>query len=162
MQFVITPDDIALSTEQPIPRVTYKKGYDGRETLFCQLYGFYPKDIEVTWMKDEVDQKPETFTGGVVPNSDGTYHTWLSIDVDPKEKDRYRCRVGHDSLPETLDLAWEEPGLSPVGVGDWQSVEGRFLPREERRTPRKCSPYLAVSQFRAASPSRCLGLRGVS
>ncbi|KAL8213476.1 UNVERIFIED_CONTAM: hypothetical protein K2H54_065971 [Gekko kuhli] len=98
-----------LRTERPKARVARKKDYDGRETLFCQLYGFYPKEIEVAWMKDGEDQKPDTFTGGVVPNSDGTYHTWLSIEVDPKEKDRYRCRVEHDSLLEPLDLAWEEP-----------------------------------------------------
>ncbi|XP_060094443.1 uncharacterized protein LOC132571667 [Heteronotia binoei] len=98
-----------LRTEAPVWRVTRKKGHDGQETLFCQLYGFYPKGIEVAWMKDGEDRRPETLTGGVVPNSDGTYHTWLSIKVDPKERDRYRCRVGHDSLPEPLDLAWEEP-----------------------------------------------------
>ncbi|KAL8213629.1 UNVERIFIED_CONTAM: hypothetical protein K2H54_067541 [Gekko kuhli] len=98
-----------LRTEAPVARVARKKGFDGRETLFCQLYGFYPKEIEVTWVKDGEDQMPETLTGGVVPNSDGTYHTWLSINVNAKEKGRYRCRVGHDSLPEPLDLAWEEP-----------------------------------------------------
>ncbi|XP_015262571.1 PREDICTED: class I histocompatibility antigen, F10 alpha chain-like [Gekko japonicus] len=98
-----------LRTEAPVTRVARKKGYDGQETLFCQLYGFYPKDIEVTWMKDGEDRRAETMTGGVVPNSDGTYNTWLSIEVDPKEKGRYQCRVGHDSLPEPLDLAWEEP-----------------------------------------------------
>ncbi|KAL8213492.1 UNVERIFIED_CONTAM: hypothetical protein K2H54_066032 [Gekko kuhli] len=96
-------------TEAPMVRVARKKGYDGRETLFCQLYGFYPKEIEVTWMKDGEDRMPETLTGGVVPNLDGTYHTWLSIEVDPKEKGRYLCRVGHDSLLEPLNLAWEEP-----------------------------------------------------
>ncbi|XP_015262568.1 PREDICTED: major histocompatibility complex class I-related gene protein-like [Gekko japonicus] len=108
-----------LRTEAPVTRVARKKGYDGQETLFCQLYGFYPKDIEVTWMKDGEDRKSETMTGGVVPNSDGTYHTWLSIEVDPKEKGRYRCRVEHDSLLEPLDLAWEEPAsnlLLIVGV----------------------------------------------
>ncbi|KAL8213490.1 UNVERIFIED_CONTAM: hypothetical protein K2H54_066021, partial [Gekko kuhli] len=101
-----------LSTEAPMARVAHKRGHDGQETLFCQLYGFYPKEIEVTWMKDGEDQAPETLTGGVIPNSDGTYHTWLSINVNPKEKDRYRCRVGHDSLLEPLNLAWEEPASS--------------------------------------------------
>ncbi|XP_060094442.1 class I histocompatibility antigen, F10 alpha chain-like [Heteronotia binoei] len=101
-----------LRTEAPMARVARKKGHDGQETLFCQLYGFYPKEIEVAWMKDGEDQKPETYSGGVVPNSDGTFHTWLSIEVDPKERDRYQCQVGHDSLPEPLDLAWEEPAPS--------------------------------------------------
>ncbi|KAL8213486.1 UNVERIFIED_CONTAM: hypothetical protein K2H54_066010 [Gekko kuhli] len=101
-----------LRTEAPVARVARKKGYDGQETLFCQLYGFYPKEIEVTWMKDGEDRRAETLTGGVVPNSDGTYHTWLSIEVDPEEKDHYWCRVEHDSLLEPLDLAWEEPASS--------------------------------------------------
>ncbi|KAL8213488.1 UNVERIFIED_CONTAM: hypothetical protein K2H54_066016 [Gekko kuhli] len=102
-----------LRAVRPTKRVAQMKGYDGQETLFCQLYGFYPKEIEVAWMKDGEDQMPETLRGGVVPNSDGTYHTWLSIDVNPKEKGRYRCRVGHDSLPEPLELAWEEPASNP-------------------------------------------------
>ncbi|XP_077186797.1 class I histocompatibility antigen, F10 alpha chain-like [Paroedura picta] len=95
-------------TEAPDARVA-RKAEDHRETLLCQLHGFYPKEIEVTWMKDGQDRKPETFSGGVVPNSDGTYHTWVSIEVDPQERDLYRCHVEHDSLPEPLDLAWEEP-----------------------------------------------------
>ncbi|XP_015282946.1 PREDICTED: class I histocompatibility antigen, F10 alpha chain-like [Gekko japonicus] len=106
-----------LRIDPPMVRVTRKAGSDGLETLFCQLYGFYPKEIEVTWMKDGEDQKPETLTGGVVPNSDGTYHTWLSIEIDPKERDRYWCQVEHDSLLEPLDLAWEEPAsVSNVGL----------------------------------------------
>ncbi|XP_015283586.1 PREDICTED: major histocompatibility complex class I-related gene protein-like [Gekko japonicus] len=80
-----------LRTEAPLARVARKKGHEGQETLFCQLYGFYPKEIEVTWTKEGEDRTAETLTGGVVPNSDGTYHTWLSIEVDPKEKGRYRC-----------------------------------------------------------------------
>ncbi|XP_015262569.1 PREDICTED: class I histocompatibility antigen, F10 alpha chain-like [Gekko japonicus] len=102
-------NETLLRTEAPVVRLARKKGYDGQETLFCQLHGIYPKGIEVTWTKDGEDRMAETMTGGVVPNSDGTYNTWLSIEVDPKEKDRYQCRVGHDSLLEPLDLAWEEP-----------------------------------------------------
>uniref|UniRef100_A0A8C5WSP3 Immunoglobulin C1-set domain-containing protein n=1 Tax=Laticauda laticaudata TaxID=8630 RepID=A0A8C5WSP3_LATLA len=40
----------------------------------------------------------------------GTYHAWLSIEVDPKERDHYRCYVAHTALPEPLVLAWKEPG----------------------------------------------------
>ncbi|KAL8213622.1 UNVERIFIED_CONTAM: hypothetical protein K2H54_067516, partial [Gekko kuhli] len=107
---VLTQDD--LPTERPTARVARKKGHDDLETLVCELYGFYPKEIDVTWMKDEEDRMPETLMGGVAPNLDGTYNTWRSIKVDPKEKDRYRCQVGHDSLPEPLNLAWEEPASS--------------------------------------------------
>nr|XP_056709293.1 major histocompatibility complex class I-related gene protein-like [Euleptes europaea] len=99
-----------LRTECPTVKVSRKGGYDGRETLICRAHGFYPKEIDVTWMKDGEDRKPDTFTGGVLPNSDGTYHTWFSIEVDSKERDHYWCRVKHDGLTELLDLAYEEPG----------------------------------------------------
>ncbi|XP_015267879.1 PREDICTED: major histocompatibility complex class I-related gene protein-like, partial [Gekko japonicus] len=104
-----------LRIDPPKVRVTRKAGPEGRETLVCRLHGFYPKEIEVTWRKDEEFWHHDTFHGGVVPNSDGTYHTWLSVNVDPKDRGRYRCRVEHNGLPEPLDVAWEEPA-SKVGL----------------------------------------------
>ncbi|XP_015282232.1 PREDICTED: BOLA class I histocompatibility antigen, alpha chain BL3-7-like [Gekko japonicus] len=98
-----------LKKEPPTVKVTRKAGNDGLETLVCWLGGFYPKEIDITWQKDGEDRTPDTLTGGVVPNADGTYHTWLSIEVEAEERGRYRCHVEHDGLQEPLDLAWEEP-----------------------------------------------------
>ncbi|KAL8213619.1 UNVERIFIED_CONTAM: hypothetical protein K2H54_067498 [Gekko kuhli] len=101
-----------VRTERPTVRVARKEAHGGRETLFCHLYGFYPKWIYITWMKDGKDCILDTFMENFYPNLDGTYYTWLSIEVDPKERDLYRCHVEHHSLPEPLDVAWEEPGDS--------------------------------------------------
>ncbi|KAH0630649.1 hypothetical protein JD844_013902, partial [Phrynosoma platyrhinos] len=79
------------------------------ETLICRAHGFYPQEIDATWTKDGEVWVQDTFRGVLAPNSDGTYHTWLGIKIDPKERDRYRCRVEHDGLLEPLELAWEEP-----------------------------------------------------
>ncbi|XP_062977971.1 class I histocompatibility antigen, F10 alpha chain-like [Elgaria multicarinata webbii] len=97
-----------LRTERPVVKVTSQAEHDGTETLVCQAHGFYPKAIETTWRRDGEVMDHATFRRDVAPNSDGTYHAWLSIKVDPKDRDRYRCRVGHDSLLEPLDFAWEE------------------------------------------------------
>ncbi|KAL8213500.1 UNVERIFIED_CONTAM: hypothetical protein K2H54_066119 [Gekko kuhli] len=106
-----------LRTDPPKGRITRKTGSDGLETLVCQLRGFYPKEIEVTWRKGGEVWHQDTSHRGVLPNSDGTYHTWLSIKVDPKERGRFRCHVEHDGLPKPLDLAWEEPApVSNVGL----------------------------------------------
>ncbi|XP_032065659.1 major histocompatibility complex class I-related gene protein-like isoform X2 [Thamnophis elegans] len=102
-----------LRKEAPVVKVTRSVQYNGMETLVCRIYGLYPKEIDATWKKDGEVWEQDTFRGGVLPNSDGTYHAWLSIEVDPKERDRYRCHVDHVGLLEPLNLAWVEPALVP-------------------------------------------------
>lgn len=79
-------------------------------TLHCRAYGFYPRPITVSWLKDGEVRDHETERGSIAPNSDGTYYTWASITARPEEKDKYRCRVEHASLPEPGLFAWGEPG----------------------------------------------------
>ncbi|XP_053148326.1 major histocompatibility complex class I-related gene protein-like isoform X2 [Hemicordylus capensis] len=118
-----TGKETLLRTESPMVKVTRKVGQDGLEALICRADGFYPKEIEATWRKDGEIWEHETFRGSVTPNSDGTYHTWLKISVDPKDKERYWCHVEHDGLSEPLDLAWEEPPASKhMSMVWWISV----------------------------------------
>ncbi|KAM6472455.1 major histocompatibility complex class I-related gene protein-like isoform 1-T1 [Liasis olivaceus] len=105
--------DSLLRKEPPVVKVTHRIQYNGLETLVCRAYGFYPKEMDVSWRKEGEVWEQDTFRGGVLPNSDGTYHAWLSIEVDPKERDHYRCYVEHAGLPEPLIMAWEEPAFVP-------------------------------------------------
>uniref|UniRef100_A0A803SRG4 Ig-like domain-containing protein n=1 Tax=Anolis carolinensis TaxID=28377 RepID=A0A803SRG4_ANOCA len=101
-----------LRTEKPEVKVTRKEDYDGMETLTCHVGGFYPKEIDITWTKDGEDRRQDVFHGLVSPNSDGTYYTWWSITVDPKERERYKCHVEHDGLLNPMDVVWEACGES--------------------------------------------------
>ncbi|XP_066471742.1 class I histocompatibility antigen, F10 alpha chain-like isoform X2 [Tiliqua scincoides] len=92
----------------PVMKVTRKDSHEGLETLLCRAHGFYPKEIDVTWGKDGEVREGDTFRGVVSPNVDGTYYTWLSIEIDPKERSHYWCHVEHDGLEKPLDLAVEE------------------------------------------------------
>ncbi|XP_053147946.1 H-2 class I histocompatibility antigen, Q9 alpha chain-like isoform X2 [Hemicordylus capensis] len=105
-----------LRREPPAVKVTRKAGSDGMETHICQAHGFYPKEIDIDWMKDGEVWTEDTLRESVSPNSDGTYHTWLSIKMDPKDRDRYRCRIRHDSLEKPGDFVWEDSASLPVGV----------------------------------------------
>ncbi|NXU29939.1 HA1F protein, partial [Thalassarche chlororhynchos] len=58
-------------------------------------------------LKDGEVRDQETEWGSIAPNSDGTYYVWASIAARPEEKDKYRCRVEHASLPEPGLFAWE-------------------------------------------------------
>ncbi|XP_015264645.1 PREDICTED: major histocompatibility complex class I-related gene protein-like [Gekko japonicus] len=97
-----------LRREPPVVRVGRRVAHDGLERLVCRAYGFYPREIDAVWKKDGEVWWQDAFHGGVVPNADGTYHTWISVTIDPKDRARYRCHVEHDSLPEPVELAWEE------------------------------------------------------
>ncbi|XP_063037706.1 class I histocompatibility antigen, F10 alpha chain-like isoform X2 [Melospiza melodia melodia] len=79
----------------------------GTLILSCHAYGFYPNTIAVSWMKGGETLDQETEWGGIVPNSDGTFHTWARIEVLPGEREQYRCRVEHPGMPEPGIFAWE-------------------------------------------------------
>ncbi|KAK4805534.1 hypothetical protein QYF61_004473 [Mycteria americana] len=90
----------------PTVRVLGKEAH-GILTLSCRAYGFYPRPITVSWLKDGEVRDQDTEWGSVAPNSNGTYYSWASIKARPEEKDMYRCRVEHASLPEPILFAWE-------------------------------------------------------
>ncbi|XP_070789438.1 zinc-alpha-2-glycoprotein-like [Pituophis catenifer annectens] len=96
------------SIEPPVGKVTHMAASDKVEILICQAYGFYPKEIQAIWKRGEEDCKYETIPRNVAPNSDGTYYVWLSIEIDPKERDLFSCHIQHESLQEPLVLAWKE------------------------------------------------------
>uniref|UniRef100_A0A803Y710 Ig-like domain-containing protein n=1 Tax=Meleagris gallopavo TaxID=9103 RepID=A0A803Y710_MELGA len=104
--------------EPPEVRVWGKKA-DGILTLSCRAHGFYPRPIDVSWMKDGVAQNQDTQSGGIAPNSDGTYHTLVTIDARPEDWDKYQCRVEHASLQQPGFYSWEpsQPNLVPIVVG---------------------------------------------
>ncbi|XP_070593219.1 major histocompatibility complex class I-related gene protein-like [Erythrolamprus reginae] len=90
---------------------------DGMETHVCQVHGFYPREIDASWTRDGEVWLQDTFHGFLAPNADGTYHYWISIQIDPKERGRYRCHVEHDGLQDPLDLELKGPTDSKSNLG---------------------------------------------
>ncbi|ETE56778.1 Major histocompatibility complex class I-related protein, partial [Ophiophagus hannah] len=76
-------------TEPPVGKVTRKVVDDSLEVLICQAFGFYPKEIQAIWTRDGEACQYETLPRNVAPNSDRTYYLWLSIEIDPKERDHF-------------------------------------------------------------------------
>ncbi|KAM6472406.1 major histocompatibility complex class I-related gene protein-like isoform 2-T3 [Liasis olivaceus] len=100
-----------LKTEAPVVTVSRTEADDGMETHVCRVDGFYPKEIDASWRRDGEVWLQDTFRGSVAPNADGTYHYWLSIRIDPQERDRYRCHVEHDGLQEPVNVKESNLGL---------------------------------------------------
>ncbi|XP_026546413.1 zinc-alpha-2-glycoprotein-like [Notechis scutatus] len=94
--------------EPPVGKVNSKVVDERLEVLTCQAFAFYPKEIQATWTRDGEACVYETLRSNVAPNSDRTYYIRLNIEIDPKERDRFRCHLEHEGLQEPLDLAFKE------------------------------------------------------
>ncbi|XP_039374925.1 class I histocompatibility antigen, F10 alpha chain-like [Mauremys reevesii] len=106
--------------ERPAVRVTGRDAPGSPTTLCCRAHGFYPRDIALSWLRHGGSSEQQTWRGGVLPNGDGTYHAWATVEIDPRERGLYRCRVEHESLAEPLVTVWEPPSeslLVPVVAG---------------------------------------------
>ncbi|NXG02260.1 HA1F protein, partial [Sakesphorus luctuosus] len=104
--------------EPPDVRVSGREEH-GILTLSCHAYGFYPGIIGINWMKGDEIRDQETEWGGIVPNSDGTFHSWARIEGLPGEQEQYRCRVEHAGMPEPGIFSWEPESIwnsTPVVV----------------------------------------------
>uniref|UniRef100_A0A670ZNL2 Ig-like domain-containing protein n=1 Tax=Pseudonaja textilis TaxID=8673 RepID=A0A670ZNL2_PSETE len=123
-----------VSADPPVVTVTRRvEAEDEKETHICRVHGFYPRVVNASWTRDGEVWLQDTLHGSVAPNADATYHYWLSIQIDPKERGRYKCHVEHDGLQEPLDVALKDEGqvnaVSDVGhVHDVAQAQGHHLP----------------------------------
>ncbi|XP_015684314.1 major histocompatibility complex class I-related gene protein-like, partial [Protobothrops mucrosquamatus] len=105
--------EMLLRAEPPVVTMSSKMEADDRmETHVCRIHGFYPREIDASWTRDGEVWLEDTFHGSIAPNADGTYHYWLGIRIDPKERGRYRCHVEHDGLQEPLEITLKENSKS--------------------------------------------------
>uniref|UniRef100_A0A670ZNJ3 Ig-like domain-containing protein n=1 Tax=Pseudonaja textilis TaxID=8673 RepID=A0A670ZNJ3_PSETE len=102
-----------VSADPPVVTVTRRvEAEDEKETHICRVHGFYPRVVNASWTRDGEVWLQDTLHGSVAPNADATYHYWLSIQIDPKERGRYKCHVEHDGLQEPLDVALKDEGFT--------------------------------------------------
>ncbi|XP_063287615.1 class I histocompatibility antigen, F10 alpha chain-like [Pelobates fuscus] len=89
---------------------------DGVTELHCQVYGFYPRDVDVNWKKNGIEI-PTDEAKQVLPNTDGTYQIRATVEVQPVEGESYACHVDHSSLKEPLIVIWgPKPDSGNIGV----------------------------------------------
>uniref|UniRef100_A0A674IU67 Ig-like domain-containing protein n=1 Tax=Terrapene triunguis TaxID=2587831 RepID=A0A674IU67_9SAUR len=107
----------------------------------CHVWGFYPGDVAITWLRDGQVQTESTYS---VPqrNPDGTFNLTLTYTFTPMDGDRgsiLTCRVSHAALAQPLQEAFALAvtckslcrgngslgGTSPRSV----TAQGRLFPR---------------------------------
>ncbi|XP_039221654.1 class I histocompatibility antigen, F10 alpha chain-like [Crotalus tigris] len=120
--------ETSLREVPPVVTMSSRTEADGMERHVCRIYGFYPRGIDASWTRDGEFWLQDTFHESLAPNSDGTYYYSLGIQIDPKERGRYRCHVEHDGLQQPLDLDLKVPeSSSSLGLIIGVSVAGIIL-----------------------------------
>ncbi|XP_073492282.1 natural cytotoxicity triggering receptor 3 ligand 1-like isoform X3 [Aquarana catesbeiana] len=95
-------------TIQAVPKITVVNDdvmINKTSFLCCEISGFYPVDIYITWLRDG-EPLANVLEGKLQNNPDGTYSINSSIILTFTEEDRKRnfsCRVHHVSLPTPLN-----------------------------------------------------------
>uniref|UniRef100_A0A4W5Q789 Ig-like domain-containing protein n=1 Tax=Hucho hucho TaxID=62062 RepID=A0A4W5Q789_9TELE len=88
-----------------------KKEVSGGFQVSCLAFGFYPRHINLTLLRDGQPVAEQDLTGGeVLPSGDGTYQLRKSLEVSTEELKKrhdYTCTASHLSLDNKLDVSWE-------------------------------------------------------
>ncbi|KAE8588398.1 hypothetical protein XENTR_v10022509, partial [Xenopus tropicalis] len=101
---------LASHLEKLVPpkvKVSISESDSGAE-LHCRVYGFYPRDVEVKWIKNGRDEIHSEEAAQILPNPDGTYQIRVSVGVTPEGGATYSCHVEHSSLEKTLVVPFGE------------------------------------------------------
>ncbi|XP_028656498.1 major histocompatibility complex class I-related gene protein-like [Erpetoichthys calabaricus] len=72
----------------------------------CHVSGFYPRNIEVRWLRDGQQTLSEReLIGETLPNEDGTYQlrNTLTLTLEEKTKHIFTCVIHHSSLEKPLE-----------------------------------------------------------
>ncbi|KAK6468022.1 major histocompatibility complex class I-related gene protein-like [Huso huso] len=98
--------------QRKVPAVTLiqRKARESEGTdVICHVTGFYPREVEVNWIRDDEALLEEgVWSGEVLPNEDRTYQLrkTLTVSLEDQKKHSYSCQVDHASLDEKMDVKW--------------------------------------------------------
>ncbi|OCT69279.1 hypothetical protein XELAEV_18040590mg [Xenopus laevis] len=87
---------------------------DSGVKLHCFVFGFYPRDVDVMWIKNVKHEIHSDEASQILPNPDGTYQIRVSVEVTPEEGATYSCRVDHSSLEKTMVVPFERESKQKI------------------------------------------------
>ncbi|XP_022051680.2 rano class II histocompatibility antigen, A beta chain-like isoform X2 [Acanthochromis polyacanthus] len=75
--------------------------------LVCSAYGFYPKLIRVSWLRDGKETTTDVTSTEELSNGNWLYQIHSYLEFTPKPGEKISCRVEHASLMEPKLYDWE-------------------------------------------------------
>nr|AFN85571.1 MHC class II antigen beta chain [Chiloscyllium plagiosum] len=75
--------------------------------LSCHVTGFYPPEIDVTWLKNGAPIPDGVINTVLLSDGDWTYQVEDLLQYQPVSGDKYTCHVEHSSLRGPRSVDWE-------------------------------------------------------
>uniref|UniRef100_A0A3B5QTW1 HLA class II histocompatibility antigen, DQ beta 1 chain-like n=1 Tax=Xiphophorus maculatus TaxID=8083 RepID=A0A3B5QTW1_XIPMA len=96
-----------LSTT-PTMRIKSVKQPDGRHqaVLVCSAYNFYPKQIQITWLRNDQEVTEGVSNTDVIPDGELYYQFHSYLEYTPTSGERISCMVEHVTLWEPRIIVW--------------------------------------------------------
>uniref|UniRef100_A0A3B5LB50 Ig-like domain-containing protein n=1 Tax=Xiphophorus couchianus TaxID=32473 RepID=A0A3B5LB50_9TELE len=101
--FIQTISKRNLSTT-PTMRIKSVKQPDGRHpaVLVCSAYNFYPKQIQITWLRNDQEVTEGVSNIDVIPDGELYYQFHSYLEYTPTSGERISCMVEHVTLSEII------------------------------------------------------------
>lgn len=74
--------------------------------LECSVWGFFPKEVSVSWLRDGVEVTTDVASTDIMANGDWSYQLHSYLELTPRRGERVTCRVDHRSLRASLEVDW--------------------------------------------------------
>ncbi|XP_030014273.1 LOW QUALITY PROTEIN: HLA class II histocompatibility antigen, DR beta 4 chain-like [Sphaeramia orbicularis] len=109
----------SLKFIKPYVRLTSVKdpGSEHPAMLRCSVYNFYPKQIRVTWLRNEKEVTSDVTSTEELSNGNWLYQIHSYLEYTPTFGEKITCMVEHISLMEPIRKNWE-----PLSESDWNKI----------------------------------------
>ncbi|XP_069098022.1 major histocompatibility complex class I-related gene protein-like [Pleurodeles waltl] len=96
----------AESLQRVTPKIRISRRKSGeRIFLTGYAYGFYPRDIEVKWLRNGEEIPWES--RDILPSPEGTYQVRITVEIQEGDENTCILQVDHSGLPETVTVVYE-------------------------------------------------------
>ncbi|KAI4880979.1 hypothetical protein NFI96_013660, partial [Prochilodus magdalenae] len=115
---------VKLSSEQ-------EASGDHPALLMCSAYGFYPRAIEVYWLRDGIKETSDVISTEEMADGNWYYQVHSHLEHTPKSGERISCVVEHVSSDKPMIYHWDssvkESDKNKIAIGTSGLVLGIVL-----------------------------------